>query len=208
MDRYSPDKIGARYNAIADAYEQKRSLTFGLDYVQRFLKLLPFQLGKYKTQTILDIGCGTGIPLTRHLVSSGAKVIGVDISGKMVEKARINVPNAFFVEGDITRIQMERKVDGILAWDSLFHLSFEEQEKVIRKVVGWLKLGGVFLFTTGGQAGELVSEMFGTDFYYSSLSVDSYERILINENCQVIINEIDDPSSHGHRVICCRKLEN
>ncbi len=61
------------------------------------------------------------------------------------------------------------------------------------------------MFTTGGQAGELVSSMFDTEFYYSSLSVDHYERILIEEECETLFNEVDDSRSKGHRVNCCRK---
>lgn len=68
-----------------------------------------------------------------------------------------------------------------------------------------LNTNGVSLFTTGGKYGELVTDMFDEKFYYSSLSNDQYKNILEKEKCQVIINEIDNPSSHGHRVICCRK---
>ena len=51
-----------------------------------------------------------------------------------------------------------------------------------------------------------MSEMFGQQFYYSSLSNSQYEDILLEKNCQIIVNELDDPSGKGHRVICCKKL--
>ena len=122
----------------------------------------------------MDIGCGTGIPLTRHLVN-------------------------------ILTSKIERKFDGILAWDSLFHIPLDRQENIIKKIIGLLNTNGVFLFTTGGKYGELLTDMFDEKFYYSSLSNDQYKNILEKEKCQVIIKEIDNPSSHGHRVICCRK---
>ena len=205
MDIILPNEIGRRYDKIADIFEQERSLTVGLDYVQRFLYLLALKTKKLDSYTILDIGCGTGIPITRKLVLSGAKVIGLDISTEMIAKARINVPNAFLIKGDILTSKIERKFDGIFAWDSLFHIPVDRQEKIIREVIGLLNTNGVFLFTTGGKYGELVCGMFGEKFYYSSLSNDQYKNILVKENCQVIINEKDDSSSHGHRVICCRK---
>lgn len=103
-------------------------------------------------------------------------------------------------------IDFKESFDGILAWDSLFHLPLDKQEQAIRKIVKLLKPNGIFLFTAGGKAGELTSTMFETEFYYSSLSSKKYESILADENCQVILNEIDDPRSKGHRVICCKKL--
>ena len=204
-DPISPNEIGRRYNEIAHIFEQKRSLTIGTDYANKFLHLLSSHFQRPDSCTILDIGCGTGIPLTRLLASSGARVIGLDISPKMIEKARANVPNASFIVGDIVTARFEAKFEGVFAWDSLFHLPLARQEDVIRKIVGWLDSNGVFLFTAGGNYGEIASEMFEMTFYYSSLSAEQYENILAEENCRVLIHEIDDPGVAGHRVICCRK---
>ena len=205
VDPITPDEIGRRYNEIAHIFEQKRSLTIGVDYADKFLRLLVSHFKRPESCTVLDIGCGTGIPLTRRLASSGARVVGLDISSTMIEKARENVLNADFMIGDIVTTRFDIKFEGVFAWDSLFHLPLARQEEVIRKIVGWLDTDGVFLFTAGGDYGELVSEMFGKTFYYSSLSAEQYENILAEENCRVIIHEIDDPGSAGHRVICCRK---
>jgi SAM-dependent methyltransferase len=205
MHALSPDETGKRYDRISDEFEKNRSLTYGLDYLRKFLSFLPNQRNASQPFTVLDIGCGTGVPLASHLVLCGADVIGIDISAEMISKARTNVPGVSFIEGDILDVRFDRKFDGILAWDSLFHLPFEKQEQAIKKIIGMLEPNGVFLFTAGGDDGELVSMMFSTEFYYSSLSNLQYEQLIMSENCQVILNEIDDPGSHGHRVICCRK---
>jgi 2-polyprenyl-3-methyl-5-hydroxy-6-metoxy-1,4-benzoquinol methylase len=201
----SPEEIGKRYDYVVSDYELKRSKTIGVDYLDKFLSLLSIKSNQRDTKSFLDIGCGTGIPLTKHLVSFGEEVTGIDISPEMVKKSRINIPNATFINADISTYKIDKKFDGILAWDSLFHIPLEKQEKIIRKLIGFLKTNGVLMFTTGGEHGELLSEMFGQTFYYSSLSEDQYIKILLQGNCEVIINEIDDPTSHGHRVICCRK---
>jgi SAM-dependent methyltransferase len=42
--------------------------------------------------TILDLGCGCGVPLARDLAASGYEVTGVDLSEVQVERARQLVP--------------------------------------------------------------------------------------------------------------------
>ena len=201
----STHETGSQYNQIADKFEQNRSSNYGLDFVRGFCDLLKVNPVQVHPLTILDIGCGTGIPLTKHLVNRGFQVTGLDISTEMIEKARRNVPEATFITEDIVSIDINRRYDGILAWDSLFHLPLENQEKTIRKIIRRVSNDGILMFTAGGQEGELVSSMFDTEFYYSSLSVDHYERILIEEECEILFNEVDDSRSKGHRVICCRK---
>ncbi len=120
------NKLERNYDLISDAFEQARSSTYGMDYLRRFID---FFVTMRTSPVLLDIGCGTGIPLTMHLVINGFEVIGVDISTEMIEKARRNVPEATFITGDIVSIEINRKFDGILAWDSLFHLPLENQEK-------------------------------------------------------------------------------
>lgn len=207
MEKITPEEIGKRYDRIASAYAKNRSTTIGLDYLEKFLILLESTKGNRSTVSILDIGCGTGLPLTKQLVLSGAKVTGVDVSFEMLEKAKVNVPEASFIEGDILTIRFNETYDGILAWDSLFHLPLDQQKQAIRKIASLLNPKGVLLFTAGGNAGELRSTMFDTEFYYSSLSSKEYESILSEENCRLILNEIDDPRSKGHRVIFCQKVE-
>lgn len=49
--------------------------------------------------------------------------------------------------------------------------------------------------------------MFNEEFYYSSLSSVEYENIIINNGCELVLNEIDDNSSKKHRVIICKKIK-
>ncbi|MEU1420838.1 class I SAM-dependent methyltransferase [Kitasatospora sp. NPDC005751] len=45
---------------------------------------------------VLDVGCGTGVPVARSLAAAGHRVTGVDISGVQVQRARELVPGAGF----------------------------------------------------------------------------------------------------------------
>ncbi|MBT3387282.1 MAG: class I SAM-dependent methyltransferase [Desulfobacula sp.] len=75
----------AVYDTIAELYKQSKMLPFRL-HIEQFtlLKLL----GDVKEKTILDLACGEGI-YSRKISSMGAaRVVGVDISPKMIELAR------------------------------------------------------------------------------------------------------------------------
>ncbi len=205
MKILTPEETGKRYDQIAADYEKNRSSTIGMEHLEKFLLLLEPKASDQGKVSILDIGCGTGLPLMKRMVDFGANVTGIDISYEMVQKAKANVPGASILEGDILTFAFEEAFDGVLAWDSLFHLPLDHQEQAIRKIASLLKPNGIFLFTAGGSEGELRSTMFDTEFYYSSLSSQEYESILADAQCSVLLNEVDDPRSKGHRVICCRR---
>jgi trans-aconitate methyltransferase len=48
---------------------------------------------------LLDLGCGAGLPTTARLAQRFT-VTGVDISPRQIERARINVPDATFINAD------------------------------------------------------------------------------------------------------------
>ena len=65
------------YDLIADWYARDRTHLTGLPEVQALANSLP------PGASVLDVGCGNGIPLTRFLVEAGFNVLGVDSSSKM-----------------------------------------------------------------------------------------------------------------------------
>jgi SAM-dependent methyltransferase len=54
----------------------------------------------------LDAACGTGRH-TRRLVKLGHEVVGIDLSGEMLNVARANVPEATFLEADLRHIPVD-----------------------------------------------------------------------------------------------------
>jgi len=73
--------------------------------------------------TILDLGCGMGVPVARTLAARGHAVTGIDTSQRMIDLARVNVPAAEFEVGDMRTFVPACTFGAILAWDSFFHLS-------------------------------------------------------------------------------------
>ncbi|HEY2549533.1 MAG TPA: class I SAM-dependent methyltransferase [Streptosporangiaceae bacterium] len=72
----------ARYDAVADFYAS--GFGSAADPVSRSLLDL---LGPVNGLRVLDLACGHG-RLTRELARRGAEVVGIDISGRLISKAR------------------------------------------------------------------------------------------------------------------------
>ena len=72
----------------------------------------------------LDVACGTGF-LTKHL---RGEVVGIDASERMLELARVQVPNATFVQGEALSLPFE---DGAFerVFTSYFYCHLEEGDR-------------------------------------------------------------------------------
>ena len=67
-------------------------------FVEEFAALLPVP------GSVLDLGCGAGVPSTRRLAETFA-VVGADISEVQIGLARRNVPGARFVCADVVDLE-------------------------------------------------------------------------------------------------------
>jgi 2-polyprenyl-3-methyl-5-hydroxy-6-metoxy-1,4-benzoquinol methylase len=99
--------------------------------------------------SILDVGCGHGIPISQVLIEEGFASYGVDASAKMVESFRSRFPNAHAECSAVEDSEFSaRTFDGVVAWGLMFLLPSDAQSLLIRRVRGLLKTGGKFLFTS------------------------------------------------------------
>ena len=89
-----------------------------------------------KDMSVLDLGCGTGIT-TRYIAELGAKVIGVDLSPKLIEFAKENSAheNAEYFVGDITSFDLgEKTFDVICLVDVMEHIPREKIPNLLRNI--------------------------------------------------------------------------
>ncbi len=95
--------------------------------------------------SVLDLGCGAGVPVTRWLAGRFA-VTGVDISARQLELARIEVPGAMFIKADMAALDFPPATfDAVVSFYAIIHVPREEQPALLEQIHRWLKPGGAFL---------------------------------------------------------------
>jgi SAM-dependent methyltransferase len=187
-----PTDTGHLYDRIADWWDdQEGQSTAGIQFVRSAIKL---SANKGKA---LDVGCGSSGRIITALLDAGFQVTGIDVSEAMIEHARKRHPGSHFILGDICEWQPQEQYDAIIAWDSIFHVPYSAQRRVVAKLCEALAEGGVILFTAGGVDGEIVGQMRGQDFYYSSLAEVEYLRIMNEHGCKCVLMQRDQyPEEH------------
>lgn len=199
------------YDRIADQWDRVRSGRPVDHCVEEFAGLLP------EGGAVLDIGCGTGKPIGAYLLSRGFRLTAMDISSKMLNYARANLPGSQLVLSDFLDFDesaSEGSFDGILAFDSLFHVEGSRQRKIYPKVSRLLKKGGYFLFTGGlssrtDQAETITGTMFGRTFTYGALSAEELREALQESGLSLVRFErnYSHPTTGSRDLLCLVRKE-
>jgi len=200
----SYDRIAAEWhkNFRGQAYVDRT-----LGYVDRVLEGLPSRA------EVLDLGCGTGNPIARHIIDRGFRVIGVDQSQKLLEIARTVIPEAELIHADMIDIQFTETFAAAIAWDSVFHVSREHHPAIYRKLANALEAGRRLLLSVGGSGVEsldsseagISSQMFGQTFFYDAYAPDIARQLIEAAGFEIEMWELDDSSSRGHVAVIARK---
>lgn len=189
-----PDKIYEHSERDGAASERVSPRQFvARDWLDRFQFTLP------KRAHILDLGCGAGEPIARYFVDHGHQVTGIDNSEKMIALARMRFPRQIWVRADMQRALLDRRYDGILAWDSMFHLAPADQLLMIGKVGNWLDPGGSFLF----DSAPAFDDAEGASS--NMLTPDRLRAAFKEANLLEIAFTPDDRNTHGRDVWLVRK---
>ncbi|MBV9879682.1 MAG: class I SAM-dependent methyltransferase [Gemmatirosa sp.] len=154
---------------------------------------------------VLDVGCGSGVPVARWLAARGYRVTGIDASARLLAQARQAVPTATFHCADLRTAAPGGPFDALVAWDVVFHVPRAEHAAVFARFAAWLRPGGRLVLSLGGSAWEGTSEMHGETFFYSGHSPERSLRLLQEAGFEICESAIDDPRSRGHLAIVAQR---
>lgn len=152
------------YNLMADDYTQLKGYNPDAD-----LGLgcgLPTEFAKIKKgDTVIDLGSGAGNDcfIARALTGETGKIIGIDFTEKMVEKARTNAEklgyhNVEFRFGDIEKMPVSADVADVVVSNCVLNL-VPNKFNVLKEVYRVLKPGGHFSISDIVLEGELPAQL-------------------------------------------------
>lgn len=154
---------------------------------------------------VLDLGCGAGDPIAAHFMGRGFRVTGLDASRAMIALARRAMPAGDWRIGDMRALDLPEGFDGIIGWNSFFHLTRPEQRAVLPALAGRLAPSGALMLTVGPEDGEVGGHVGDDRVYHSSLSRDEYAAILGAGGMAVTDFAVEEPDCGFHTILIARK---
>ena len=174
-------------HAQAWAGDRGTALTEGA-WLARFTNLLP------PSPEILDLGCGSGDPIARALIGQGARMTGIDSSPAMIAICAGKFPGHTWQHADMRSLAAGRAFDGILAWDSLFHLTPADQRGMFAIFRAHATPRAALMFTSGVSHGEAIGAFRGEPLYHASLAPEEYRALLEENGFDIIAHIVQDPA--------------
>lgn len=195
--------IAAHYERHAVSWDADRRAGAWIDrpYIERFLDF--FTAGG----TVLDLGCGGGVPVAAHMAAHGMHVTGVDSSPTLIALCRSRMPDQEWIVADMRTLALGRQFGGILAWDSFFHLTHDDQRRMFRNFAAHSAVGTILMFNAGLSQGEAVGTYRGDPLYHASLDPSEYETLLSGVGFELIEHSINDPAKGGRIFWLARAIQ-
>jgi hypothetical protein len=96
---------------------------------------------------------------------------------------------------------------GLIAWDSFFHLSPDDQRLMFPVFRAHATPGAGLLFTSGPRHGEGIGDVHGDPLYHASLAPDEYRSLLAANEFDVVSFVPEDPACGGHTIWLARRKQ-
>ncbi len=177
------------WNDIADQFIAARSL-IGRALVRNWARdHLP------KASRVIDVGCGSGVPITKALIDEGFDVFAIDAAPNLIAAFRDRFPKVPSVcepaqESEFFGLSF----DAAVSIGLMFLLSAEDQKKLIDRVARALRPGGRFLFTAPRERCEWQDVLTGRQSI--SLGEDEYVRLLREVELDLVSTYSDEGDNH------------
>jgi ubiquinone/menaquinone biosynthesis C-methylase UbiE len=152
------------YNIMSDeyagleGYNPDADLGLGCGLPTQFARIQP-------GQTVIDLGSGAGndVFIARKAVGEKGRVIGIDFTPAMIDKARANAEklgynNVEFRQGDIEKIPVTSDLADVIVSNCVLNL-VPNKDGVIREIYRVLRPGGHFSISDIVLEGELPAEI-------------------------------------------------
>jgi cyclopropane fatty-acyl-phospholipid synthase-like methyltransferase len=182
------EKVSAEFLAHR-GNSRTRSNAIGVNAVRKWAKTLPHG------SSVIDLGCGPGVPITVVLVEEGLQAFGVDAAPSFVAAFQHNLPGTpVACEPVLESSFFNRTFDAVLSIGLMFLLNADEQHRLIQRFAEVLVPGGRLLFTSTAKPHVWSDVMTGMQSI--SLGAEEYRRQLSTVNLSVIREYEDEGQNH------------
>ena len=169
---------------------------------------LPTQYAKMKPgNVVIDLGSGAGNDcfIARSVVGEQGKVIGIDMTEAMIDKARINAEklhyhNVEFRLGEIEKMPVTSEIADVIVSNCVLNL-VPDKEKAFKEIYRVLKPGGHFSISDVVLIGNLPDKIISTaemyagcisgaiqkDDYLNIINASGFENIVIQKEKAIIV---------------------
>ena len=177
MNADSKKVVAAGYDRMAERYLH---WTAASSVRQHWLDVISAMLAPHAR--VLDLGCGAGVSVARHLAMHGCRVVGVDGSQQQIMLARQNEPRGTFIVADMASVDFEpMSFDAVTAFYSITHVPRVEHRALLARIRTWLKPGGLFLASMGfHDSPDWTGEWLGVTMFFSHFDADT-NRALVED---------------------------
>jgi len=152
------------------------------------------------SSSIVDVGCGSGVPIAQGLIEDGFTVFGIDASPILITAFRRLVPEAQTAcEAAQDSAFFHRTFAGAVSIGLLFLLAADDQQKVLHGVANALVPGGRFLFSAPREVCEWRDRQTGRPS--RSLGQQAYERHLEASGLRLIGCRLDEGENNYFEAI-------
>ena len=196
----SPDDILPAYEREASDWARSRNRDLWEEPA-----LLAAVAGRAPGLSVLDLGCGSGEPIAAWFLARGDHVTGVDGAPAMLAEFRSRLPGAEAILSDMRGLDLGRRFDVILSWNSFFHLAMADQHAMFAVFSRHAAPDCHLLLTTGPEAGEAVGQVGSSPVYHASLSPQDYRAAFEGAGFDVVWFRPEDAELRGHSVWLARR---
>ena len=166
-----PDRANGYHEHAAEFVFWRERSTIGLTTVLLWAQGLP------RGCELLDLGCGSGLPIGKALSDRGFLLFGIDSAPTLLQAYQQRIPNATLALTTVAEADFfQRQFAGVLSIGLLFLLPEAEQVLLFQKVAAALIPGGQWLFSAPEQACRWTDVLTGRES--SSLGATRYLQLM------------------------------
>lgn len=195
----SPDGDDASngWEAVAGQLMARRDRSTGVATVRAWGRRLP------PRASILDLGCGSGVPISQALMEQGFDVFGIDAAPTLLAAFRSRFPRAHAACEPVEASRFfDRTFEGAVAIGLMFLLSADEQRALMHRLATVLRPGGRFLFTSPAERCTWTDLLTGRES--RSLGTEEYRALLCDAGFRLVGEDVDEGENHYYDAVRSR----